>query len=526
MYATPIQKGLYEDATPHGRRMAYKLLKVLRETISPKVHRATIKSLKGTGFPDKVEFVISVPLTTLQRELYDKYVDKVVENQHGPNALWAILKNLGLICSHPRCLDQKMKTILKQEGGISDVVLPETQEPELEDVLDMARSGQSTALSLTNAIIKELRALTLRMKDLDAATLSWRVQHLIRILDVCKELGEKVLIFSHNLATLDYLEELFRQQRRLVFRLDGHTRMNSRTEDVRRFNEGTGQAYLISTTAGGMGLNIHGANRIVIMDFWFNPMQEQQAIGRAYRIGQQRKVYVYQFIAAGTYQDELHERAVFKRQLADRVVDQRNPRPRGQPDGAWIHHVDPGPATSVEQFKGTDTILDAILGDRQLRRGVHSIVMTDTFEEEDPEAQNLTAEENQEVQFIVDREKMRHKDPIEFDRLQRHDPLGYSPIPSQPFDVSGLFSTPSQNNGPLRYPVTGAAYSAPQHPAGNFQVNPFRTTAFKAMRLLTKPIGRDSRAASSSGGQVCDGFVDHVQQLRPRFTRCDDSAEG
>ena len=59
---------------------------------------------------------------------------------------------------------------------------------------------------------------------------------------------------------------------------------------------------LISVIAGGVGLNLFGANRVVILDQWFNPMVEQQAIGRAYRIGQRKKVFVYRLVMAGTFE--------------------------------------------------------------------------------------------------------------------------------------------------------------------------------------------------------------------------------
>jgi SNF2 family DNA or RNA helicase len=67
-----------------------------------------------------------------------------------------------------------------------------------------------------------------------------------------------------------------------------------RQDSVKKFNtNAASQVYLISTRAGGVGLNIHGANRVVIFDFKYTPADEQQAIGRAYRLGQTKPVYVY-----------------------------------------------------------------------------------------------------------------------------------------------------------------------------------------------------------------------------------------
>lgn len=81
---------------------------------------------------------------------------------------------------------------------------------------------------------------------------------------------------------------------------------------------------LISTKAGGQGLNIQSANRVVIFDFGFNPAWEEQAIGRAYRFGQQKPVFVYRFVTGGTYEANIYNTQMFKISLANRVVDKKN----------------------------------------------------------------------------------------------------------------------------------------------------------------------------------------------------------
>jgi hypothetical protein len=83
---------------------------------------------------------------------------------------------------------------------------------------------------------------------------------------------------------------------------------------------------LISTRAGGQGLNIQSANRVIIFDFGFNPAWEEQAIGRAYRFGQQKPVFVYRFVAGGTFESNIYNTQMFKTSLASRVVDKKNPK--------------------------------------------------------------------------------------------------------------------------------------------------------------------------------------------------------
>ena len=83
---------------------------------------------------------------------------------------------------------------------------------------------------------------------------------------------------------------------------------------------------------------------MVIFDFKWNPVQEQQAIGRAYRIGQEKTVFVYRFVVAGTFEEDLQNKAVFKMQLASRGVDKKNPVSWSKRLGTLLHSIDPVPA--------------------------------------------------------------------------------------------------------------------------------------------------------------------------------------
>ncbi len=84
--------------------------------------------------------------------------------------------------------------------------------------------------------------------------------------------------------------------------------MVKRQGQIKAFNKGGDDIYLISTTAGGLGLNLQSANRVVIFDFKFNPTQEEQAVGRAYRIGQLKPTFVYRFVCGGTFESNIHNR--------------------------------------------------------------------------------------------------------------------------------------------------------------------------------------------------------------------------
>ena len=103
--------------------------------------------------------------------------------------------------------------------------------------------------------------------------------------------------------------------------LDGATPAAERTKRVAAFQAGEGDVFLISLKAGGFGLNLTAADYVVIADPWWNPAAEDQAMGRAHRIGQQRPVTVYRLITAGTIEERIVDLHQGKRALAEGVLD-------------------------------------------------------------------------------------------------------------------------------------------------------------------------------------------------------------
>ena len=109
-----------------------------------------------------------------------------------------------------------------------------------------------------------------------------------------------------------------------MFYLDGSTPIKERQSMVEAFQSGKGQVFLISLKAGGLGLNLTGANYVIHLDPWWNPAIEQQATDRAYRIGQSQKVTVYHLIAEHTIEEKMLRMHQTKQSLADSLLEGTN----------------------------------------------------------------------------------------------------------------------------------------------------------------------------------------------------------
>ncbi len=131
--------------------------------------------------------------------------------------------------------------------------------------------------------------------------------------------GPKVLIFSYSLRLLDLIQMAFEAEGVHFYRIDGKVAPDKRQEMVHRFNKDATELFLISTRAGGEGINLTGANKVVIFDPNWNPSHDLQAQDRAYRIGQKRDVDVYRLISSGTLEELVYARQVYKQQASQQA---------------------------------------------------------------------------------------------------------------------------------------------------------------------------------------------------------------
>ena len=156
---------------------------------------------------------------------------------------------------------------------------------------------------------------------MDYAGDSGKLDSLRDLLSQIKESDHRVLIFSQFRGMLDITEELLQELGISSYKLTGSTPSDSRQEMTRAFNQGSRDAFLISLKAGGVGLNLTGADTVILIDLWWNPAVEMQAISRAHRIGQKQNVEVFRLITRGTIEEKILELQEGKKNLVTTVLD-------------------------------------------------------------------------------------------------------------------------------------------------------------------------------------------------------------
>ncbi|XP_072439302.1 DNA excision repair protein ERCC-6 isoform X2 [Chiloscyllium punctatum] len=288
-FSVPITMGGYQNASPVQVQTAYKCACVLRDTINPYLLRRIKADVKmNLALPDKNEQVLFCRLTEEQREVYQNFIDskEVYQILNREMQVFSGLIALRKICNHPDLFSGGPK-ILK---GV-----PDEQLTEEEHFGYWKRSG--------------------KMIVVDALLKLWYKQ------------GHRVLLFSQSRQMLDILEVFIRNLGYSYLKMDGTTSVGSRQTLISRYNENSSIfVFLLTTRVGGLGVNLTGANRVIIYDPDWNPSTDTQARERAWRIGQKKQVTIYRLLTAGSIEEKIYHRQIFKQFLTNRVL--KDPKQR------------------------------------------------------------------------------------------------------------------------------------------------------------------------------------------------------
>jgi SNF2 family DNA or RNA helicase len=149
---------------------------------------------------------------------------------------------------------------------------------------------------------------------------SAKFEQLMEIVNEARTSGKRLLIFSQFTQMLSIIGREFAKQGIPYFYLDGQTPSFERVELCNRYNEGERDFFLISLKAGGTGLNLTGADTVILYDLWWNPAVEEQAADRAHRMGQKNVVNVIKLVAYGTIEEKINELQAKKRGMIEEML--------------------------------------------------------------------------------------------------------------------------------------------------------------------------------------------------------------
>lgn len=243
--------------------------------------------------PVKIEQVVCCCLTPLQVALYEllvrsKAADCQLNDGKVSRGSLDLITQLKKLCNHPDLIFEKCLEKANGYGKALELFPPgynlKILRPEL--------SGKVLVLDCLLALIKSTTS-------------------------------DKVVLVSNYTQTLDLFEKLCRQRGYLFVRLDGSMSIKKRAKIVEKFNNPSSPEFIfmLSSKAGGCGLNLIGANRLVMFDPDWNPANDEQAMARCWRDGQKKQCYIYRLIATGTIEEKIFQRQAHKKALSSCVVD-------------------------------------------------------------------------------------------------------------------------------------------------------------------------------------------------------------
>ncbi|KAM7537439.1 hypothetical protein Aperf_G00000064025 [Anoplocephala perfoliata] len=292
-FGVPITMGGYANASPLEVETAYRCACTLKSILSPYLLRRMKKDVQ-LELPKKSEYVLFCRLTHYQRCVYEEYLNS--------SACKYILRGMGQVlgglillkklCNHP-----DLVTGGPQHFGS---LLGEEDDDGAEEGDQWRRFGCS-------------RRSGKLVVTLELLALWWERRH-------------KVLLFTQSRKMLNILEKHASRRNYPCLRMDGGTPTGQRQRLVEQFNSTPSSdcfLFLLTTRVGGLGVNLTGADRVLIYDPDWNPSTDAQARERAWRIGQNREVAVYRLLTSGTIEEKVYERQIFKQFLTNRVL--KNP---------------------------------------------------------------------------------------------------------------------------------------------------------------------------------------------------------
>ncbi|XP_063220159.1 ATP-dependent helicase brm-like [Bacillus rossius redtenbacheri] len=307
------------------------IIRRLHKVLRPFLLRRLKKEVESQ-LPDKVEYIIKCDMSGLQRVLYSHMQSKGVlltdgsekgkQGKGGAKALMNTIMQLRKLCNHPFMFQHIEKAYCEHVGMQGNVVIG----PDL------------------------FRA-------------SGKFELLDRILPKLKATNHRVLLFCQMTQLMTIMEDYLNWRGFLYLRLDGTTRAEDRGELLRKFNSPDSEffVFLLSTRAGGLGLNLQSADTVVIFDSDWNPHQDLQAQDRAHRIGQKNEVRVLRLMTVNSVEERILAAARYKLNMDEKVIqagmfDQKSTGSERQQFLKTILHQDEGDDEEENEVPDDETV--------------------------------------------------------------------------------------------------------------------------------------------------------------------------
>ena len=241
--------------------------------------------------------------------------------------LWKSLHPQSVPCPKcPKCMSLPITAKLQKVANHPALLQVDTASNKY-NADERGRIKEFAKAVLAPAVLEELGGSldrSQRFEVLANSNVCGKLKVLDQLLTHFESKKDKCLIFSYSTQTLDVISAYCTSKGWRFCRLDGTTPTNKRQGLVDTFNTNPSELiFLISTKAGGAGLNLQSATKVIIFDVCWNPTHDQQAQDRAYRIGQKDNVQVFRFVSQGTIEEMTYMRQVYKGQLTSMTIDNK-----------------------------------------------------------------------------------------------------------------------------------------------------------------------------------------------------------
>ncbi|XP_058504113.1 DNA repair and recombination protein RAD54B [Solea solea] len=300
VYEEPILRSRQPSCTEEERVLGEERAAELSRLTGMFILRRT-QEIINCYLPPRLEWTLFCDLSSLQLELYRQLLCHRVfraclQSSTQTHTHLACITALKKLCNHPALLHSTVKEKTdrrSEESSMYDGLAELFPESYSSGGFNTSDSGKLLVLSDLLAAIQQLSP------------------------------SDRVVVVSNYTQTLDLLQDLCVHMGYTFCRLDGHTPTNQRQRLVDSFNSSYSQnfVFLLSSKAGGVGLNLIGASHLVLYDIDWNPANDIQAMARVWRDGQKKTVHIYRLLTAGTIEERIFQRQVSKQGLSGTVVD-------------------------------------------------------------------------------------------------------------------------------------------------------------------------------------------------------------